>query len=212
MQMNPHFLYNTYFILHRLIKSENIEAATELSSYLGNFFQYITRSTKDMITLSEEWNHAITYSKIQEIRFSNRVKILYDVLPEKYENLSVPRLILQPLLENALEHGMHKVTENGVVAILFRDYTDYIEITVVDNGKQITQESAQNLEASIHTTPSAGKEFTALHNIHRRLQLIYGIHAGIKVHLNEEGNLCVHLRIPIMPQTHTKGDTKHELM
>ena len=197
MQMNPHFLYNTYFILHRLIKYENIEQAMELSTYLGNYFQYITRNASDMVPLKKEWDHAENYLKIQEIRYSIRVQLLYDPLPVQYDNFMVPRLILQPLLENALEHGMKEIQENGIVAVHFADHSNHIEILVSDNGNTLSEEDIHRLEADIHSLVSPDKEFTALRNIHRRLQLTYGENAKLTLTPNPGGGLCVHILIPI---------------
>lgn len=197
MQINPHFLYNTYFILHRLIKYENIEQATQLSSYLGHYFQYITRSANDMVALKQEWEHAENYLKIQEIRFSMRIQIHYDTLPARYETFMVPKLILQPLLENALEHGMKEIQENGIVEVRFIECINHIEIQVKDNGNSLKPEDIGDLEARIHSSNSAGKEFTALNNIHRRLTLIYGNEAGVKLTPNTDTGLCVHVLLPL---------------
>lgn len=201
MQMNPHFLYNTYFILHRLIKLENMEEASQLSSYLGSYFQYITRSASDMVPLKKEWEHAENYLKIQEIRYSLRVKILYDTLPDKYADFQVPRLILQPLLENALEHGMKQIQENGMLTVRFVEYPDCFEILVSDNGNTLKEKDVRRMESDIHSIDTPDKEFTALHNIHRRLQLVYGNDSCLKLTLNAEGGLCVHIVIPFSGKT-----------
>lgn len=196
MQMNPHFLYNTYFILHRLIQQEDMEQASQLSSYLGNYFQYVTRNAKDLVPLSQEWKHAQDYLQIQAIRFSTRITCRVDSLPEAYHSLPVPRLILQPLLENALEHGLKDIMENGQVRMQFLEKENSIEIQISDNGSHLSDTQISDLNAAIHTTVSSEKEFTALHNIHKRLQLIYSDRAELELTPHFPCGLCVHIRIP----------------
>lgn len=196
MQMNPHFLYNTYYILHRLIQSEDTEQAALLSSYLGSYFQYITRNSQDLVPLQKEWEHAENYLRIQEIRFCSRIAFKIDTLPEEYAEFSVPRLILQPLLENALEHGLKNVPENGKIAMQFFAGTKYFEIVIRDNGNTLTFDKICRLNEEIHTTDTQNKEYTALHNIHKRLQLIYGSSGGLTLTPNHGCGLCVHIIIP----------------
>ena len=196
MQMNPHFLYNTYFILHRLIKQESIEEASRLSSYLGSYFQYITRNASDMVPLKKEWEHAENYLKIQEIRYSFRILIVYGTIPDKFADFQVPRLILQPVLENSLEHGLKEIEEGGKLELCCEACAGYLNILINDNGNSLTEEHIQQLESAIHAVDTPDKEFTALHNIHRRLQLVYGNEACLKLTLNNSGGLCVRIIIP----------------
>lgn len=197
MQMSPHFLYNTYFILHRLIQQEDMEQAAMLSSYLGSYFQYITRNSMDLMPLEKEWNHAVNYLKIQEIRFSARVRIIYDSLPEKFLNYPVPRLILQPMLENALEHGMKGMPEGGIVSLHFVEQEDLIEFIICDNGKSLGPEDIETLKKDLYSSDSPNKECTAMHNVHKRLQLLYGESGKILLTPNGNTGLCVHIIIPI---------------
>lgn len=197
MQMNPHFLYNTYFILHRLIQQGDTEQAAMLSSYLGSYFQYITRNSMDLMPLEKEWNHAVNYLKIQEIRFSARVQIMYDSLPEKFLDYPVPRLILQPMLENALEHGMKGMQEGGIVSLQFVEHEDFMEFIICDNGKSLSREDIKALEKELYSSDSPDKEFTAMHNVHKRLRLLYGEGGKVLLTPNTDTGLCVHIIIPI---------------
>lgn len=195
MQMNPHFLYNTYFILHRLIKNDNMEQAEQLSAYLGNYFKYITRNARDIVPLQEEWDHAVSYMKIQEIRFSPRISFHCEPLPAACADFSVPRIILQPLLENALVHGLKDVQEDGEISLRITQHPDSMEILIGDNGSGLTEEDICRLNESIHTDLSAEKEYTALHNIHRRLQLVYGEKSGLTLTPNHPFGIVVHIII-----------------
>ena len=210
MQMNPHFLYNTYFILDRLIRQEDMEQAAELSSYLGNYFQYITRNARDMVPLSLEWKHAQDYLQIQSIRFATRITYTVDALPERYNSLLVPRLILQPLLENALEHGLKDVYEGGRVEMRFSEELweewESIQICITDNGQSLTAKDIVALNSSLHED-AASKEYTALHNILKRLQLMYAGRADVQLSINAPCGLCVYIRIPAQYQPENAENT-----
>ena len=196
MQMTPHFLYNTYFILHRLIQQEDIEQASLLSSYLGSYFQYITRNARDMVPLSQEWEHAKNYLHIQAIRFTTRISFKINELPEKYQNFMVPRLILQPLLENALEHGLKNTYKNGELIMHFSEEKHRINIQVIDNGQQLSEAEIHELNKSIHSNNTKGMEITALHNIQKRLLLFYNSNAELQLFPNHPHGLRVHIAIP----------------
>lgn len=207
MQMNPHFLYNTYFILHRLIKNENLEQAEELSSYLGNYFKYITRNARDIVPLREEWEHAESYLKIQEIRFSPRIRFICESLPAECADFLVPRIIIQPLLENALVHGLKDVQEDGEIRLRLIQHTDSLEILIGDNGNCMTEDAIFSLNESIHANLSPDKEYTALHNIHKRLQLVYGEKSGLTLTPNRPSGILVHIIIKTDNHENEVGET-----
>ncbi|MGF7143935.1 two-component system sensor histidine kinase YesM [Anaerotaenia torta] len=197
MQINPHFLYNTYFILHRMIGNEDLESAKELSAHMGNYFQYITRNKNDMETLEKEWAHTVNYLEIQAIRYSMRIKIEIKPLPEEYRMLEVPRLILQPLLENALEHGLNQKLEQGIVTLSCTAKNTLLIIEVSDNGEAVNEEMIAQLERILDSPISPEQETTALVNIHKRLRLVYGDMGGISFEKNLPSGLIVRLNIPL---------------
>lgn len=100
-QINPHFLYNSFFTLSRRIKRQDYDNAEEFARHLGNYFKYLTRDGSDFIALRQEVEHAKSYATIQQARFSSRVRVCFEQLPDSCSGLMVPRLILQPLLENS---------------------------------------------------------------------------------------------------------------
>lgn len=197
MQINPHFLYNTYFILHRMIGNEDLESAKELSAHMGSYFQYITRNKNDMETLEKEWAHTVNYLEIQAIRYSMRVKIEIKPFPEEYQMLEVPRLILQPLLENALEHGLNQKLEQGIVTLSCTAENTLLIIEVSDNGEAVNEEMIAQLERILDSPISPEQETTALVNIHKRLRLVYGDMGGITFEKNLPSGLIVRLNIPL---------------
>ncbi|MCQ6563893.1 sensor histidine kinase [Paenibacillus mendelii] len=105
-QINPHFLYNSFFILSRMTKYEDYESINKLSNYLGAYFRFITRTHAEEVSMEEEAEHAKTYVHIQTFRFEERIEADFAELPGEYAGVRTPRLILQPIVENVYEHGL----------------------------------------------------------------------------------------------------------
>ena len=195
-QINPHFLYNTYFILYRKAKDEDLESVVRLCQYMGDYFQYITRNASDEVPLESEVRHASTYVDIQNMRFSNRIDVSFGDIPEGCGQTAVPRLILQPLLENAYKHGLEKKLRNGKIEVGFRRDGRLIVAAVEDNGETLTDEGLEALARSLqHQGPNT--EYTGLLNVHRRLRLRFGEEAGVAVSRGALGGLRVEIRIRI---------------
>ncbi len=119
-QINPHFLYNSFFILNSLAKTEDTERMEQFTSMLGEYFKFITRNEEEHVTLSEEMKHARMYTEIQQLRFSRRIKVQFDELPEEMEHIKVPKLIVQPIIENAFEHSLEKKVDEGLLWVHFK--------------------------------------------------------------------------------------------
>lgn len=195
-QINPHFLYNTYFILYRLAKIEDLEGVTRFSQVLGQYFQFITRSASDEVPLRDEVGHTRTYVEIQNIRFSNRIQVEFEELPAASETVMVPRLILQPILENAYKYGLESKLEDGCIAIRFRQEEGCIRIAVEDNGEELTDERLEELRRQL-AEHSPERESTGLLNVHRRLQLMYGDRSGLAVSRGGWGGMHILLTIGV---------------
>lgn len=195
-QINPHFLYNSFFVLHRWIKYGYNEEAELFSRHLGNYFQFVTRSSSDEVPLEREVEHARTYVEIQAMRFSNRIRVRFDELPNGLEFILVPRLILQPIIENAFEHGLEDKQENGLLAINFHKTTSALHIIVEDNGEQMTDEKLERLQTELSDS-EAIYEITGLLNIHKRLLYRFGGQNGLSLGRSEVGGLKITLTIPI---------------
>lgn len=148
-QINPHFLYNSFFTLSRRIKRQDYENAEEFAKHLSNYFKYLTRDGSDYIPLRQEVEHAKSYAAIQQSRFSDRVQVIFEELPEECENLIVPRLILQPLLENSFGHGLENKVSDGILHISFKAKNERIKIKVEDNGEEADEMDIQRMQESL---------------------------------------------------------------
>jgi two-component system sensor histidine kinase YesM len=188
-QINPHFLYNTYFLLHRLVSQEEMETAQKLSAFLGEYFQYITRNWQDKAPLSAEWKHAASYLEIQSLRFADTLSIHIDPLPYSADNFLAPRLILQPILENAIEYGV-KGAESGRVEMRYHEDESEIRICVSNWGNPVSKDELEGILEKLNDGEAAG-ETTALANIHRRLKLEFGSASGLLITEAASGGLSV---------------------
>ncbi len=193
-QTNPHFLYNSYFLLHRMIKGSDVERAARLSAELGKYLKYITRSGQDFMPFRDEYEHALMYAKIQAERFTGRIAVSFGDMPPDARDVRTPRLILQPLIENSFLHGLENKAADGVLTVAFALTDGELVMTVEDNGDELDEAGLRALDARL-ANPPAG-EMTALTNIARRLQLLYGGRRRIAASRSALGGLSITLSIP----------------
>ncbi len=192
-QINPHFLYNSFLTLSNRIEMGDIEFASRFSAQLAKFFMYVTRNKKDMVSLEEEVAHAKNYAEIQYARFRNRLQLEFDPLPIQFTGIQVPRIILQPILENAFDHALEKNDTDGVLYMSFEDYGTDIEIVIEDNGSNLGEGKLEEIRNSLEDLE---REVTGIINIHRRLALCFGGGAGLTLKRSLHGGLEVRLKIP----------------
>jgi len=194
-QINPHFLYNSLFILLTLIRQEDLSSAEKLVMHMGNYFRYLTRSGEDEVSLENEVLHTRAYAGIQSVRFPD-IHMEWGPIPEAARMIRVPRLILQPLIENAYIHGLEKVDGPGMLSIEMQLIGHELSIQVEDNSGQLSEENVNELQELLANSDHIG-ETTGLVNVHRRLQLKFGPTYGLKLALGDLGGLRVTFRIPL---------------
>ncbi len=194
-QINPHFLYNSLFILYRLAKKSRDENQIRFSKYLSDYFQFITRNSSDTVTLAEEVQHAKNYVEIQKMRFASQIEVAFGELPASYVDLTVPRLIIQPLLENAYKYGLEEKETGAKLTVQFAEDQADLLIRVEDNGELADEELIANLRRKLDVQ-DAGLETTGILNVHRRLQLQFGAEYGLVIAQGESGGFSVTIRLP----------------
>ncbi|RAP76993.1 sensor histidine kinase [Paenibacillus montanisoli] len=194
-QINPHFLYNSFFNIYMMCKTGDSDGAGELSQKLGSYYQYITRSGSDEVPLYKEFRHALDYCEIQCIRFSNRIQFEYEELPEPAAALYVPRLIIQPVVENVFEHAFEDGMMEGVLYMRSGFEDGVVSITVEDNGNLLTDERLDQLRTKLGNQYVERMEQTGIINVGNRLQLKYGPSSGLFVSRSKYGGLKVDIKI-----------------
>lgn len=177
-QIAPHFLYNSFNVLRHLIHAGDTETSEHLLTHLGSYFHYITYTGQDVITLCEEYEHASAYLQIQKIRFQDNIDIRMDPLPSEYRDLRVPRLVLQPIVENIFKHGIRDMAYASEIIIRVEAKPDELHIIVWDNGQGMDSESLAALLGALESDDNLA-EYSGLINTNRRLLL----HSGGKSRL-----------------------------
>lgn len=193
-QINPHFLYNSFFNIYRMCKSENYDSVATITQKLGSYYQYITRSGADEVPLQMEYRHAMDYIEIQSIRFANRISVYTDPLPEECKNLTVPKIILQPVIENAFEHGFENKIEGGNIYIHISYSDNQLLITVEDDGETLSDEAFEALENKLENANEV-KEKTGLINVCSRIRIKYGKSSGLFAQRSLYGGIKIIIKI-----------------
>jgi len=193
-QINPHFLYNSFYMVQRMAIAEDYRNVISLTQHLSEYFQFITRSSDEEIPLEKEVNHARVYTDIQLMRFGKQLTIQFAELPQSYRQLMVPRLILQPIVENAFKYGLEQKLHDWQLRISFAQLDGGLHIVVEDNGEKLTDELLQTLTNTL-ADRSTSAETTGLINVHRRIRLKFGEEAGITLARSELGGLKVIIRL-----------------
>lgn len=189
-QINPHFLYNSFFILNTMAKTGDTERIEQFTTLLGEYFEFVTRNASDLVALEQEVHHARMYAEIQELRFSRRIQVRFDPLPDELRPLPVPRLIVQPIIENAFKHSLEKKTKNGLIVVRFERANGQVRVIVEDNGDQLTDEALKQIRKSLYEEQDQA-ETTGMVNIHRRIRITFGEDAGLRTERSELGGLSV---------------------
>ena len=175
-QINPHFLFNVLNTMTSLIRT-NPEKAREVTIDLSNYLRYNLDNNLKSVELIKELNQIDTYIKIEKARFGDKLNIIYDV-DESLYNFQIPSLIIQPLVENSIKHGILKKRDNGFVKIIVKKIDKDIEVAIEDDGVGIEQAIIDNLDKKI-------EENIGLKNVHQRLKLLYG--EGLNITKLEQG-------------------------
>lgn len=175
-QINPHFLYNVLDVVNWLaIKSKNNDIE-KFVHYVSQFYKIGLNSGNETITLLKELEHVEYYFKIQKIRFEN-IKGLTINVPKKLMNCIILKTIFQPLVENAINHGIRDKCEDGEI-IISAEYDDNtITFLVSDNGKGISDEIIEKIKDGSHKSTSGSS--IGLKNLNERIKIYYGDEYGI---------------------------------
>lgn len=184
-QINPHFFYNSFFIIQGMMNMGEYDAANQMLGTLGRYFQFVTRSGREFVSIQREVGHAYAYCEVQQIRFRN-IQIQFDNFEDDLVGMQVPRLILQPLIENAFVHGLENVME-GKLHIWAEITPPYVMIHVDNTGTVITDEEMAEVRRKLDMPDDGLMEVTALINIHRRLKLHYGEDCGLRIERLPDG-------------------------
>lgn len=195
-QINPHFLYNTLDSTIWMIEMEKYDGAITMITSLARFFRISLSKGNYLITLEEEFEHVKSYLTIQSIRYKN--KFTYTIiLDDRIASMSTIKLIIQPIVENAIYHGMDYLFGDGELVIEAFPSKGNIYIEVTDNGPGMSEEQVSMLFSDhSHTGEKGSGSGIALKNIQERIQLYYGESYGIEVESERDEGTKVRIILP----------------
>lgn len=201
-QINSHFLYNTLESINSIAEIEEVESIAVMSQALGDMFRYSIKTKSELVTISEEMKHVKDYYAIQSIRFDDRFKLIVEI-PEDMLLLKVLKLILQPIIENALYHGLQRCSVGGTISIKGSLHACNIILTVSDDGIGMDEEKLSQITAMLQEKPKfaelgqRNKESIGIKNIDTRIKLYYGSQYGLTVKSTAGLGTSITINVPI---------------
>ena len=203
-QINPHFLYNTLETIRGQALEDGSEDTAVMIECLSHIFRYSIDRKQSLITFADELENVQDYLKIQQYRFENRFAVRYEVDEDDLSlmDLRLPKLTLQPLVENAIKHGLEGFVEGGLITIRAYTTKKFFYIQVADNGVGMSPERMKQINAGLEadTVDESAEEHIrggiALHNVNRRIKFHYGDDYGLTVTGGEAGGTMVEICLP----------------
>lgn len=185
-RINSHFLFNTLESINSIAELEGNEKIVTMSLALGNMFRYSIKTPSELVTVADEMMHVKDYVSIQQIRFSNKFRLKVKMDPAFLQE-KILKLILQPLVENALYHGLNYCSKGDTILIKGNKCNNCLYISVIDNGQGMTVHQLQEIRSRLNEEVSFTElghrngHSIGLKNIHSRIELYYGTGYGLKV-------------------------------
>ncbi|WP_100404319.1 cache domain-containing sensor histidine kinase [Bacillus solitudinis] len=196
-QINPHFLYNTLNVMKSISRVKGVEEVAEISESLSDLFKYSMKHATEPVLLKDELDHVKNYMKIQYHRFGDRFVLQTDI-EESTLHATIPKLSIQPLIENAVNHGLGDVKGGGVISLKTYQVGDKLVIEVKDNGKGMVEETLEHIrkKVSLSVVMTSEENGIGLMNIEQRVQLLYGDSNGLQFTSEVGEGTCVTLTVP----------------
>ncbi len=200
LQINPHFLYNTLETISSMAAINHSFAICDICEKLGEVFRYsLGKNYDEFVTVEQEIHHTQNYIFIQQIRFSNRFKVVYH-LDKSLSQKRVLRFILQPIVENAILHGLANLPEEGVLEISTRMEEECLVIGIEDSGVGMSLEKMEELRKYIDAAQAFDekKHSIGVRNVHQRIKMACGEQFGIRISGALHQGSCFELWLPLL--------------
>lgn len=196
-QINPHFLYNTLDCINGLVEMNRPDDIKKTVTALASIMRMSIKGA-EILTVRENLSYTEQYMYIEKIRYGDKLLFLSEI-PESMMDYYMPKLIIQPLLENSIVHGISELLGKGMIGLFGREEEDAITFTVKDNGKGIPQnviDLIESRQSSQEAEEQFSRESIGLQNIQSRIQLMYGKEYGLTIKNIPAGGSSVTIRLP----------------
>lgn len=194
-QINPHFLYNTLDTIVWLVEGNDSEKAVNMVVSLSEFFRIVLSKGKEIITIKEEEQHIRSYLEIQQVRYHDILDYDIQIEPEIYP-YEILKLTLQPLVENALYHGIKTKRAKGMILVTGKMEDDKIYFDVKDNGVGMNEAELASLRSKILKPCKETDSGFGLANVNERIRMNFGLEYGITIHSKQGEGTLVQVVIP----------------
>ncbi len=195
-QINPHFLYNALDSIVWMIENERYEGAVTMVTALARLFRISLSKGKNIITVADELEHVRNYLTIQKMRYKNKFSFDIDAQPGILKCATI-KLIIQPLVENAIYHGMEFMMGDGEITVKAYRKESELYIDIIDNGLGMTQEQADSLLTK-DTAKERGKgSGIGLKNVNERIQLYFGGEYGLSIYSEPDEGTTARIHLPV---------------
>ena len=204
-QINPHFLYNTLDSITWMIEGEKNEEAAFMITQLAKLFRISLSKGHTIISIRDELQHAQSYMNIQKIRYKNKFEVVFDIDPEILDHCVV-KLVLQPILENAINYGIREMDGCGIINICGKKADDRIILSVSDNGMGIPDDEIGFLLKDTNRIRKRGSG-VGLVNVNNRIKILFGGQYGLYIESELDEGTTVYINIPAIE--YTEENRKH---
>lgn len=191
-QIRPHFLFNTLNAIRWSALNNNSKKAADIVLALSNLLRMTLVKGEEMISLKEEIESIKYYVEIVRMRHSTQFEVIYDI-EESLNDFKIPKLLLQPLVENSIVHGFADMKTGGVISIIGMIIDEYAIIQIIDNGTGLGTDSSS-------TAKMDGSKFSGIgvNNVDKRIKLYFGEEYGINLYTSQDRNTVAEIRLPII--------------
>lgn len=196
-QVDPHFLYNTLEVIRKMALEKDAPEIARMALDMGNIFRYSAKGG-DEVSLEEELSIIKSYVRIQQMRFDGKIEVYYFV-SEDVLQLKVMKMLLQPIVENSIFHGLEPTSRKGSIYIGARKEGDTLIITVKDDGVGIEQEGLREIQQEMSEENADTSRHVGTLNTNARIRLFYGKEYGVSIESCVEDGTTVILRVPVRP-------------
>lgn len=193
-QINPHFLYNTLDSIVWMIESERYEEAISMVTALASLFRIALSRGKTIISVEEEFLHAMYYSQIQKVRFKNKFRVTF-LLDDKIRQCRTIKLVIQPLLENSIYYGMESMDGDGEILVSGYEKGQDIYIDVIDNGIGMAPEMVALVLKGGQFERKRGSGI-GLANVDQRIKLYFGNEYGLQIKSEPDVGTRITIHLP----------------
>jgi two-component system sensor histidine kinase YesM len=194
-QINPHFLYNTLDSIIWLARANRTDEIIRMVTSLTKMFRIVISRGKEVISVKEEIDHIFNYLTIQQLRY--RSKLSYEIdIPESMYRYQTLKLLLQPLVENAIYHGIKLKKEQGRITVTGYETEHTLHFLVHDTGPGMTEEQLEQLHNTLEEEDGIKMDSYGAKNVHERIRLFFGAEYGLKYESMAEQGTTVTLTIP----------------